>query len=96
MTNKQAQALGRRGGKKHDGKKSTFTIKAKYGVDHYKTIGSKRWFGHIKKTPEGKIKVFFKCPECGQEFETVKKLLADVGNCPKCDILLNADNKVLI
>lgn len=96
MTNKQAQALGRRGGKKHDGSKTTATIKAKYGADHYKELGRKRWAGRIKTTPEGEVKVFFKCPACGQGFETDKKLLADVGNCPKCDLLLNSDNKVLI
>jgi hypothetical protein len=177
MTNKQAQALGRRGGQKHDGKKTMMTIKKMYGENHYKNIAlrgirlkkaraiathTKEEWEELKKKTGGRCvicwevkdlipdhiipiyqtdnnpsdgigniqpvckecnsrkgadntnwmvkrglivkwvgvvknsKVFFKCPSCEQPFETTAKLLADVGNCPKCNTLLNADNKVII
>lgn len=91
MTNKQAQQLGKLGGQ---------ATAKKYGADHFSNAGrlgmAKRWAGHVKKTPEGEVKVFFKCPECGQEFETKQKYLKDVGNCPKCDLLLDNNNKRLL
>ena len=91
MTNKAAQLLGRLGGK---------ATAAKHGAEHFSNAGrigmAKRWAGHIKKTPEGKILIKFACPACGQEFETDQKYLKDVGNCPKCNLLLDKNNKRLI
>lgn len=91
MTDKLAQQLGARGGK---------ATAKKYGAGHFSNAGkngmAKRWAGHVKKTPDGNIKVLFWCPRCGQEFETQKKYLKDVGNCPKCDLLLDKNNKRLL
>lgn len=80
MTNKFAQQLGAKGGK---------ATAKKYGADHFSNAGrlgmAKRWAGHIKKDKAGEVKVFFKCPECLQEFETKQKYLKDVDKCPKCN-----------
>jgi peptide subunit release factor 1 (eRF1) len=90
MTNKMAQQLGKLGGK---------ATAKKYGAEHFSNAGrigmAKRWAGHIKKTPEGNIVIKFACPACGQEFETKQKYLKDVGNCPKCDLLLDNNKRLL-
>lgn len=91
MTNKFAQQLGASGGK---------ATAKKYGAEHFSNAGrlgmAKRWAGHIKVDKTGLVKVMFACPACGQEFETTQKLLKDVGNCPKCDLLLDKNNKRLL